>query len=217
MIKKILASSVLVPMLSLGFYATPALASWWQNNSDDITVTNVKNAVVLNDVTVVATTGDNSADGGNGGSGGNGGVGGNVNINNDNNDGGNGGSGSNGGSVTTGNAYAKGKVYNKVNTDITKIDCDCVDTGDITVNNTDSALVGNALLVAADTGTNYVDGGAGGSGGEGGVGGHFNLNNDNNNGGTGGSGDNGGTVNTGNAYAKGKVFNKVNTIVTRVQ
>ena len=108
-------------------------------------------------------------------------------------------------------------MKNKVNTDITLIDCDCVDTGDITVNNTDVAVVGTGLGVVADTGLNFVDGGEGGSGGEGGVGGHFNLNNDNNDGGNGGSGDNGGTVNTGDAYAKGKVFNKVNTIVTRIQ
>ena len=212
MIKKILASSVLVPMLSLGFYATPALARHW-NNGNDITVTNNKTATVINEVGVEASTGYNSADGGNGGNGGlNAGEDNKGNDDNTDNDGGNGG---NGGSVTTGNATAKGKVYNKVNTDITKISCDCEDTDDITVNNTDNAVVLNGLGVLADTGVNYADGGSGGNGGlNAGDDNKWNDNNDGNDGGNGGSGN---TVHTGHADAKGKVFNKVNTIVTRVQ
>ena len=58
----------------------------------------------------------------------------------------------------------------------------------------------------------------GGNGGNGGLNaGDDNKWNDNNDGNDGGNGGSGNTVHTGHADAKGKVFNKVNTIVTRVQ
>ena len=202
-------------ILALALAAGPALA-WW-NSGSDITVTNNKTAKVTNNVVVVASTGGNISAGDAGGDGGDGGVGGKVNIDNDGNDGGNGGNGGNGGTIYTGNAYAKSKVKNIVNTDITKIDCDCVDTDDITVNNTDKAEVENNVGVGALTGDNASLGWNGGSGGDGGVGGKINIDNDDNDGGNGGVGGDGGSVDTGNAYAKSKVVNIVNTIITRIE
>src|SRR3989338_3114081 len=149
--KKVFVSlTVLALMLS----AAPALASGWWGGGHDITVTNTKTAVVMNEVVVRAYTGYNNSDGGDGGNGGDGGEGGN------------------GGSITTGNATAKAKVKNKVNTDITKIDlCGCngeSNVDDITVTNNDTANVGNGVGVIADTGLNDTNGGSSSNGGNGG-------------------------------------------------
>ena len=62
---------MLMPLLSIGLYATPALAGHWNNN--DITVTNVNSAYVKNNVEVSASTGSNDANGGSGSAAGNGG------------------------------------------------------------------------------------------------------------------------------------------------
>ena len=104
-----------------------------------------------------------------------------------------------------------------MNTDITKISCDCEDTDDITVDNTDNAKVKNIVGVGALTGDNASLGWDGGSGGDGGVGGKINIGNDDNDGGSGGDGGDGGEVNTGDAKAKSKVVNIVNTIITKIQ
>src|SRR3989344_7949731 len=227
--KKVFVSlTVLALMLS----AAPALASGWWGGGHDITVTNTKTAVVMNEVVVSAYTGYNNSDGGDGGSGGSGdGASSNTNKNgsqtNNGGNGGDGGEGGNGGSITTGNATAKAKVKNKVNTDITKIDlCGCngeSNVDDITVTNNDTANVGNGVGVVADTGLNDTNGGSSSNGGNGG-GADSNYNgwgggSQTNNGGDGGDGDdggNGGVIRTGNSDAKAKVVNVVNTIVTRI-
>src|SRR3989344_7349252 len=204
-------------ILAVALAAGPALAWGNHGGGSDITVTNDKTAKVTNNVVVVASTGNNVSAGDSGGDGGDGGVGGKVNIDNDGNDGGNGGNGGNGGTINTGNAYAKSEIKNIVNTDITKISCDCEDTDDITVDNTDNARVKNNVGVGASTGDNASLGWDGGSGGNGGVGGKINIDNDDNDGGNGGVGGDGGSVDTGNAYAKSKVVNIVNTIITRIE
>src|SRR3989344_783439 len=143
MIKKIITSSVLLPLLSVGLYATPALA-WHWNNGNDITVTNNNDAYVKNDVDVSASTGCNDANGGTGSAAGNGGD---VNHSDDNNTGGNGGNGGNGGEggvIYTGNAYAGSLINNDVNYNETNVDvdCDCEgDVDDVTVTNHNSASV----------------------------------------------------------------------------
>lgn len=201
--------------------AGPALAHYWGGWGSDITVTNTKNAIVVNEVIVSAGTGDNNANGGSGGAGGDiddtkAWKGGYAKSGN----GGAGGDGGSGGTIVTGDAYAKAKVYNKVNTDYTSIDpCpDCTDIDDIDVTNEDNAIVDNLVAVGAYTDANDVNGGSGGAGGD--------LDDTkawkggdaySGSGGAGGDGGNGGYVNTGSAYAKAKVFNKINTVITRIK
>ena len=110
---------MLMPLLSIGLYATPALAGHWNNN--DITVTNVNSAYVKNNVEVSASTGSNDANGGSGSAAGNGGSVVHSDEDNTGGNGGNAGHGGNGGVIWTGDAFAKSKIFNKVNTNITRI------------------------------------------------------------------------------------------------
>ena len=214
MLKKLIASTMLMPLLSIGLYATPALAGHWNNN--DITVTNVNSAYVKNNVEVSASTGSNDANGGSGSAAGNGGS---VNYSDDGNAGGNGGNGGNGGDgggILTGNAFAVSKIKNKVNTNVTSVDpCDC-DVDDVTVSNNNSARVKNYVGVYAGTGSNNANGGSGSAAGNGGSDVHSDEDNTGGNGGNAGHGGNGGVIWTGDAFAKSKIFNKVNTNITRI-
>lgn len=225
MLKRIVASTMLMPALTLSLYATPALA-YFDFLSDDTTVMvkNSNSAEVKNYVDTSASTGGNTA---NGGSGGGAGDGGDVKWSGANNNGGNGGDGGNGGvaDVITGNASAKTLVSNDVNSNKTKISssCDCVnENGDVElkVKNYNSAYVGNDVKTKAKTGHNEANGGDAGCGCEGGGdGGDVKGSGEGNDGGNGGdAGDGGyGFVSTGDAYSKTKVFNKVNTNVTRIR
>ena len=80
---------------------------------------------------------------------------------------------------------------------------------DITViNYNKDTAVTNVVKVDAFTGTNLAAGGDGGAGGD--VSGRGT-------GGDGGNGGDGGTIVTGDAYAKAKVINLVNTNITRIR
>lgn len=218
MMKRIIATSALIPALSLSLYAIPALAD------DDlkIIVKNDNSAYVKNDVDVNAKTGNNDANGGYAGGAGNGGD---VTDSDDDNTGGNGGNGGNGGDggfIDTGNATAKSLVVNKVNTNKTDVDlCGCATEGfdDVTlkVKNYNRAKVKNYVDVDAKTGNNDANGGN--SGGGAGNGGNVSNSDDDNTGGNGGNegdGGSGGVIFTGHAKAKSKIVNRVNTNITRV-
>ncbi|HBT81347.1 hypothetical protein A2757_01680 [Candidatus Giovannonibacteria bacterium RIFCSPHIGHO2_01_FULL_48_47] len=88
--------------------------------------------------------------------------------------------------------------------------------GDITVTNNNSAYVKNEVDVSASTGGNDANGGSGSAAGNGGNVQSSNSGNTGGNGGNGGDGGDGGVILTGNAFAKSKIVNKVNTNVTRV-
>ena len=211
---------MLMPLLSIGFYATPALANGWQWNNNDITVTNVNSAYVKNDVDVSASTGSNDANGGSGSAAGNGGDVQSSNSGNAGGDGGNGGDGGDGGGILTGDAFAVSKIKNKVNTNVTEIDpCDC-DVDDVTVTNINQAAVKNYVDVKAKTGYNDANGGNAGcdceGGGDGGNVQNSNSGNTGGDGGNAGDGGDGGVIVTGHAFAKSKIFNKVNTNITRI-
>lgn len=186
----------------------------------DITVTNNNGAYVKNDVDVLASTGGNDANGGDGSNAGNGGGVQNSDSGNTGGNGGNGGNGGDGGVILTGNAFAKSKITNKVNTNITRVSpCDC-DVDDVNVTNNNSAKVKNYVDVKAKTGYNDANGGNAGCGCEGGGdGGNVNNSDSGNAGGDGGNaghGGDGGGIATGHAFAKSKIFNKVNTNITRI-
>jgi len=223
MIKKIITSSVLLPLLSVGLYATPALA-WHWNNGNDITVTNNNDAYVKNDVDVSASTGGNDANGGTGSAAGNGGDVSNSDDNNAGGNGGNGGNGGDGGAIYTGNATAGALVANDVNYNKTKVtvDCECDgDVDDVTISNTNDARVKNYVDVKAKTGHNDANGGDTGCGCEGGGdGGNVSNSDDDNTGGDGGDaghGGWGGYIDTGNATAGAAVGNLVNHNITRIR
>lgn len=225
MAKKILISSVLAPVMSLGLFAAPALASHWNWNSDDttVTVTNSNSAYVSNNVDASASTGHNDANGGNGGgSAGNGGAVIHSDDNNTGGDGGNGGNGGDGGTIGTGDATAGVSVDNKVNTNKTSVNlCGCLDNnGDTTVNvsNTNHAKVKNYVDAKAKTGGNDANGGDanGGSAGNGGAVIHSDDGNTGGNGGNAGNGGWGGLILTGNASAGAAIVNRVNTNITHV-
>ncbi|OHA08511.1 MAG: hypothetical protein A3B37_00215 [Candidatus Sungbacteria bacterium RIFCSPLOWO2_01_FULL_59_16] len=215
MVKKLLTSSVLVPMLSFGFYAAPVLAN---GDGNVVIVKNENSAKVVNVVNTGADTGGNSADGGYGGGAGNGGS---VTSSDDNNTGGNGGNGGNGGDggiIVTGNADAKSVVINKVNTNVTEVDpCGCEDESVVVVKNKNRAKVINVVNTGADTGNNTANGGDTGNGG--GNGGDVTNSDDDNTGGDGGNAGNGGwggLIGTGNANAKTVIVNRVNRNITRI-
>lgn len=94
----------------------------------------------------------------------------------------------------------------------------CVCPGDITVINKNKARVKNEIHVGAYTGGNSANGGSGGQGGHTGKvkaqKGGTAISGD---GGNGGAGGDGGTIRTGDARAKGKVINVVNTNMTRIR
>lgn len=229
MIKKIITSSVLMPLLSVGLYATPALADDVLN----ISVINNNDAYVTNYVDVTAKTGGNNADGGTGSAAGDGGDIYNGNSGDDVEDsstgnGGNGGNGGAGGLIVTGGAVATSYLTNDVNFNKTKIDvpCDCNDFGNvnITVNNYNDAHVTNHVDVKAKTGHNDANGGDSGCGCDGGGnGGDINNNGDDvqnshtGSGGNAGAGGAGGTIITGVADSLSSVVNLVNHNITRIR
>lgn len=156
----------------------------------DIEVENSNRAHVDNNVTVDANTGWNGTYGGNGGTA----FGGSAN------------GGSNSGDIGTGNAYAKSKIVNVVNTNKTKVKVTTCSLNcpvdDIEVENRNKAHVDNTVDVIADTGMNETFGGDGG---------HAFF------GGTANGGTNSGDIDTGDAKAKSKVVNVVNTNITRIR
>ncbi|MFZ5559881.1 MAG: hypothetical protein ACOZAL_03780 [Patescibacteria group bacterium] len=198
--KKILVGLTALALLA---FAVPALAL-------DGAVINVnKFTKVENSVMVVANTGGNITSGGDAGSGGTSKA---IAIDSSNAYGGsaNGGSGgSNSGDISTGNAYAKAKVVNIVNTSYTATD------GGFVLNKNKFTKVDNEVGVAANSGENSTWGGFGGDGGysKAIAFGGSNAYGGSANGGSGGS--NSGDISTGNAHAKAKVFNLVNTSITR--
>lgn len=219
--KKVLIASLLAPVMSVALYAAPALADF----DNIIKVKNDNSASVSNDVSVVAKTGNNDANGDNGGSGGNGGDiynggGGDVEDSSTGN-GGDGGAGGWGGAILTGDATAGADVTNKVNTNITKVenDCDCDDIL-VKVKNLNDAYVHNYVSVFAETGSNDANGDPGGSGGDGGDisnSGYDDVENSHTgDGGAGGVGGDGGGILTGDAVAGASVVNRVNKNVTRI-
>ncbi len=209
------------------------------SNTSSVTVSTENNAFVLNEVVVVASTGNNNIDGGNTGRAGNGGdaKGSRANAG----DGGTSGSSSNDGAIGTGDATAIGTVQNDINSNRTNvtIDCGCVSKKGKNDKNSDklvvwtgnNAVLANGLAVAAETGNNDIDGGTTGKAGNGGDA----TSNDNKskdkrdnkknsttgaanagNGGNTGSTDNYGTIVTGDSLSDGLVVNVVNRNVTRV-
>ncbi|OGF83326.1 hypothetical protein A3B18_01635 [Candidatus Giovannonibacteria bacterium RIFCSPLOWO2_01_FULL_46_13] len=230
MIKKIIASTVLMPAMALGLYAAPVLASMdFENN--DVIVKNSNWASVTNVVASSASTGGNDANGGNGSNGGNGGD-----ITNSGDDveesgtgnGGNGGNGGEGGGIQTGEAISSAKAVNFVNSNKTSLSllCGCAEDLDdvegnyIKVKNRNDATVTNVVASGADTGNNVADGGTADNGGNGGSidnSGEDVENVGTGNGGHGGNGGLGGLVITGGAYSKAKAFNVVNKNVTRIR
>jgi hypothetical protein len=224
MLKKIIASAMLMPAMTLGLYAAPALG-WFSSDDLTVKVKNSNSASVSNYVTSVAATGGNLSQGGAGGGAGDGGD---VKWTDDDNNGGNGGNAGDGGDsdVITGDATSKVLVANDVNYNKTKVSssCDCEEAdGDtlLKVKNYNHANVGNSVGAGADTGLNASFGGNSGSCDcpSAGDGGDVKGSDDNNDGGDGGdAGDGGyGFIHSGDAYAKAKVFNKVNTSVTRIR
>src|SRR3989338_1353598 len=172
--KRILALFAIVALLGV---ASPASA--WHWSSSDITVGNTNSAYVKNSVDTTASTGGNDANGGNCG----GGFG---------NDGGN------GGFIATGEAAALSAVENVVNTNDTKVKTTCGCRGDVTVGNSNRAMVKNYVDTTAKTGYNDANGGNGG-------------------GGFGNDGGNGGMIFSGSAGAGSGVANLVNSNITRIR
>src|SRR3989344_5413047 len=203
MIKKIIASTVLMPAMALGLYAAPVLASMdFENN--DVIVKNSNWASVTNVVASSASTGGNDANGGNGCNGGE------------------------GGGIQTGEAISSAKAVNFVNSNKTSLSllCGCAEDLDdvegnyIKVKNRNDATVTNVVASGADTGNNVADGGTADNGGNGGSidnSGEDVENVGTGNGGHGGNGGLGGLVITGGAYSKAKAFNVVNKNVTRIR
>jgi len=241
--KKLLASSTITAVAFM-MSVTPVLAQpMWGN---DIVVMNYNDALVGNEIMVVASTGYNDAEGGDGGHGGLGnGANDNLNVGGGNQAntggaGGKGGNGGNGGKIWTGNAMAEAYVTNAVNTNDTNIDaCACPDPcydpcydsmngschepypcpDDIVVDNDNSAEVYNGVMVVADTSENDADGDEGGDGGD--VDNNSNSNGNQSNtggaGGNGGNGGDGGEIRTGSAWSIADVVNVINTNITRIR
>ncbi len=202
---------------------TPALAN--DDMQSDDTVINTNEALVCNEVTAEANTGDNEAMGSYGGDGGRGG-----NIRNSGDDvdnsatgnGGNGGSADVGGTIYTGNANANAVAMNDVNSNDTEVnrcgECDTED-GDVLVVNLNRAMVRNGVHAGANTGGNFADGSVGGDGGDGGS---IENNGDDvddsttGSGGTGGPGGPGALIQTGHANSNAVAINVINRNLTRV-
>jgi len=205
-------------IFSFAFAFTPALAS---HRSNDVDVRNRNSATVVNEVTVLASTGLNDA---NGGSGNDGGDSGNpialLGSGATTGDGGDGGDGGTGGIITTGDATAGATVENTVNTNKTTVNlCGCGSSrGDVDVRNRNRANVGNGVGVLADTGLNVANGDEGGEGGDSGD----PLAIDDSgastgDGGDGGNGGGGGDVWTGSSTAGATVVNVINRNITRIR
>ena len=223
MTKKFIAILATLPVATLGV-AGLALAD------GDVIVSNYNDAYVQNVVVAGANSGWNTANGGNGGDAGNGGsVWGSDNDDNVTGMGGAAGNGGNGGSVTTGDAVTMVDIMNVVNSNDTDVDlCACEEdendaeeedaSDDVVVTNLNGALLGNAVVMGADSGWNMTDGGSAGNGGMGGnVDGDDNDDNTTGNGGVAGNGGNGGTVSTGMAGSGALLTNILNTNITRVR
>ena len=220
--------------LSMIAFTNPAAAygnHYPQPQSNDITVNNNNSAYVSNTVSVNSNTGGNSVVGGNTGGAGNGGDarGSHATAGN----GGTSGGSNNDGLIQTGDAAALSSITNKINTNRTSIttDCGCQGRtgGDVNVNNTSKAKVGNTVAVNANTGYNGVAGGTSGVAGNGGeasahswslwkhqMAGHG-ASATAGNGGNTGSSNNLGTIVTGDALSDSVVVNVVNRNITRVQ
>jgi hypothetical protein len=229
MVKKIIASTILMPALSLGLYAAPVLADFdFEENS--IIVTNTNSATVSNVVTSIATTGGNTANGGNGGWGGDAGS---ISSNGDDVEdastgrGGRGGNGGDGGGIETGSATSDVVVANVVNSNKTTLNLlnseeEDVDFEENTVelnNNNYHADVLNSAASVADTGVNTANAGNGKAGGDSGS--VSNSGDDDleevgtGNGGNGGNGGMGGVAITGSSLSKVRVFNLINRNIVR--
>src|SRR3989344_7012733 len=191
---------------ALAFTVAPAFAGTFVFNSNT--------AVVGNDVSSRADTGDNYAGGSEGGNGGDagdiendGGVG--VINGGTTGNGGRGGDGDAGGIVVTGSATSGARAINVVNTNITRVgpdegeQADCCPAGPVVASNRNRAIVFNDVEAKADTGDNAAKGSEGGNGGDSG-----DIENEDGpsgtitdattgNGGQGGTGDAGGYVETG--------------------
>ncbi len=143
--KKILIGLTIITLAAM--VASPAMAYYWPMpmESSDVTVNNDSYSRIRNNVTVVAKTGDNTA---NTGSASFGGL---------------------GSTIQTGNAVAEATVVTVANTNYTRIKAPCTNCdGDVTVNNDDSdAFVRNRVRVIADTGDNTANTGSACLGGEG--------------------------------------------------
>ncbi|OHA21930.1 MAG: hypothetical protein A2W52_01475 [Candidatus Taylorbacteria bacterium RIFCSPHIGHO2_02_49_25] len=197
--------------------AVPAFAS----DDIDVEVKN-KDTTVINTVGTSANTGSNIADGGSASTlvekSGN--VKGSGNDDNSTSAGGNTSLGGFGGVITTGNAKAKSKVSNNVNsTDIkVKTECGCDDDVDVHVKNKRTDVT-NDVGTLADTGFNDANGGSADAT----VTKSGSVKGTDNDANTTSAGDNlsiggdGGEVTTGNAKAKSKVSNTVNSTVIRVR
>ncbi|MEN9922012.1 MAG: hypothetical protein RL097_288 [Candidatus Parcubacteria bacterium] len=232
----ILASGLAVTIFSI--YTYQAAAFMGSGDEDRTEIRTENKADVHNDVSVVAKTGSNEAEGGEGGDGEEGGdaTRGTAGA------GGHGGRGGDGGAITTGVASALGTIYNDVNsTRIVVEGCGCdedpvlsrfmhfgAERDHLDIHTKNEAQVHNGLVVEAKTGHNEVDGGDGGDGEEGGDAGDrhsrnawmnwFSWWNDENTGGAGGNGGAGGyggTVETGNAVSDGLIDNIINNTVVR--
>ncbi len=220
----IIGSIVTLSMIAM---VNPAAA---YHSSNDIDVTSSNSASVLNAVVVGANTGGNAVVGGNTGMAGNGGdaTGKRANAGH----GGTSGSANNEAAIGTGNATAIGTVNNSINSNRTVItkDCGCENRknkgGDISVNSSNKAEVGNLLGAEAKTGGNAVVGGTTGMAGNGGDATSHSWSKWNHhhnkgvanagNGGNTGSTNNEAVVVTGDSLADGLVVNVVNSNVTRI-
>ena len=199
--------------------AAPAFAS--HDNDIDVTVRNT-DTTVSNEVLTSANTGGNTADGGSASTlvkkSGN--VKGTGNDDNSTSAGGNSSTGGDGGYVETGDAWAKSKVENNVNsTDIkVKTPCGCEGDVDVDVKNKRTG-VSNSVLTDANTGVNYTDGGSADTTVKksGNVKGTDNDGNATSAGGNSSTGGTAGAVVTGDAWAKTKVTNTVNSTVIRIK
>ena len=216
--KKVIVSTVL-PLVSLGLYAIPAMADI---ENSPVVVKNTNSAVVVNQVVATANSGWNIANGGMAGNGGKGGSVVNSDHDNTGGDGGKGGDAGMGGLIITGDAGAGVILTNDVNNNDTQVgNCECQTNGDLEdsktkVKNDNGAVLGNGAAAAADTGNNTTNGGEAGKGGKGGsiVGSdHGNV------GGMGGSagmGGAGGTITTGMSGSLVTLVNVLNTNITRI-
>lgn len=194
MVKTILVSSVLVPVMSLGLFAMPALASHSHGNTT--TITNENDATVKNYVDASANTGGNTANGGNGG-----------NVSNS----GTGGNGGWGGTIGTGDATTLVSISNKVNTNVADVNtCGCSGRNTLTVSNENDAYVKNRVDANSNTGDNTANGADGGS-----VSGSSHHHHHSSSS-TGGNGGDGGLIGTGNAGTGVEIVNRVNTNITRI-
>jgi hypothetical protein len=211
--KKLVAIAIAFALLAS---ASPALALTF---GSDIEVENSNSAYISNSVWTSALTGGNVIATGDGGASDSGKT---VAVGGSNATGGaavGGAGGENSGDITSGNAMASTKVTNDVNTNKTNIKAcsGCFSFGKTEVENRSKARIGNEVTAGAGTGENGIGTGFGGTGDSCktvAVGGS------NATGGTavgGAGGKNSGDIESGDALARTKVVNTVNTNITRIR